>query len=66
MAYLPGPFTDEEYEAMMSEADETNSQPRHISVQAGDKIWVLRSRVTLKPNKELSSEDMEVIDVEEK
>jgi hypothetical protein len=37
--------------------------PGHFAPRAGDKIWINRSHVTLRPNKELSSENVEVIDV---
>lgn len=37
--------------------------PEHIAIRAGDKIWVNRKHVTLKSDKELSNETIEVIDV---
>lgn len=40
--------------------------PRHIAVKAGDKIWVNRTRLAFRPDKLLSTEEIEVIDVVEK
>lgn len=41
-------------------------ESRQFVAQAGDKIWVNRDRLALRPNKELSSETLEVIDIVEK
>lgn len=44
----------------------TTRPPKHIAVRAGDKVWVNRKTLRLQPDKELSNESVEVIEVVEK
>lgn len=49
-----------------SEAPPSEPPFRDFYVRAGDKIWLDRTKFTIRPNKELSGESLEVMDVVEK